>query len=77
MTRFLSKTSTLALATWLLIVVGAGQYIAQNYQQARGDVLEESVSETVLRYQELECSAENCGHDTSAPALNIPLDLNR
>jgi hypothetical protein len=82
MKRFLTKDSTLALATWLLLVVGAGQYIADHHEQLGEGVVEGSVSETVIRYQELECgSAANAGDcgggNTAAPALNIPLDLGR
>ena len=77
MTRFLSTNSILALATWLLIVVGAGRYIAANHEHVGGTVVEDSVSETVDRFQELECNSGKCAHDTSAPALNIPLNLNR
>ncbi len=77
MKRLLSTNSIFALATWLLIVVGAGRYIAENHEHLSGAVVEESVSETVERFQELECNAGKCGHDTSAPALNIPLNLSR
>ena len=77
MKRFLTNNSIFALATWLLLVVGAGRYLAENHTQLSGAVVEDSVSETVVRYQELECASGKCSHDTSAPALNIPLDLNR
>jgi len=87
MKRFLTKDSTLALATWLLVVAGAGRYLAEtaHHDQLGTDHVTNSVAETVVLYQEVECTpgategAGSCAGagNTSAPALNIPLNLNR
>lgn len=77
-----SMNTLTPVATWILFLLGAAQFVepATATAPTKNDAVEASVAEMVESYNAMECTRSECGPGESAPALHLPIpksDLQR